>query len=171
MTEKELILKFIKRGLWIFSLGLVITVVTWFFISEGFIIFGVLHCIGISIILAYPFLKLNTSNIILGGILVFFGVILRNLTFNFHWLLWLGFKFPNFVTLDYFPLLPWFGIVLIGIFIGKNLYPNYKRVFELKDFSCYKQVKFLCYLGRHSLVIYFLHQIVLLTIFYVYLQL
>jgi uncharacterized membrane protein len=170
LTGKKLITKFIKRGLWIFSLGIVITIITWFFVGKGFVVFGVLHCIGISIILAYPFLKLRFSNLIIGIILVVFGITLKILTFNFYWFIWLGFKTPSFYTIDYFPLLPWFGVVLIGIFIGKSFYPEYKRVFELKDLSGLKPVSFLCHLGKHSLVIYFLHQVVILSIIYLYLQ-
>ncbi|HAJ33217.1 MAG TPA: hypothetical protein DCK79_07565 [Candidatus Atribacteria bacterium] len=28
-------------------------------------------------------------------------------------------------TVDYFPLLPWVGVVLMGIFFGNLLYPDY----------------------------------------------
>ena len=50
-----LYLKYLKRGLKIVSWGFVITLTTWIFLREGFVVFGILHLIGISIILAYPF--------------------------------------------------------------------------------------------------------------------
>ena len=171
LTEKELIIKYLKRGLWIFSLGLIITAFTLFFVGEGFIVFGVLHCIGLSIIFAYPFLKFKELNLILGSVLITTGLILKGLAFDFYWLIWLGLKTPGFYTLDYFPILPWFGVVLIGIFIGKNLYPDYKRIIKIKEFEKLTTIKLLCYLGRKSLVIYFLHQIVLFSIFYLLQQL
>ncbi|MGB7969345.1 MAG: heparan-alpha-glucosaminide N-acetyltransferase, partial [Methanobacterium sp.] len=64
--EGILFKKYFKRGLKIFSLGLLITAATWIFIPQEFIIFGVLHFIGISIILAYPFLKRKFLNLFLG---------------------------------------------------------------------------------------------------------
>jgi uncharacterized membrane protein len=132
------------------------------------VIFGVLHCIGLSIILSYPFLKFRYFNLVLGSILVIFGFILKNLAFDFYWLVWLGFKPDLFYTIDYFPILPWFGVILIGIFLGNLLYSNYKRIINIKDLSRNKIIGFFSFLGQHSLVIYFLHQPILLTILYIF---
>ncbi|GAI82329.1 unnamed protein product, partial [marine sediment metagenome] len=107
MNEKRLFLKYLIRGLKIFSWGLIITLVTRVFLREGYVVFGVLHLIGISIILAYPFLKLRLWNLIIGILLIFLGLYLKDLTFNFYWLVWLGLKPVHFYSVDYFPLLPW----------------------------------------------------------------
>lgn len=166
LIKRETQLKYIGRGLKIFLLGLLITLISWFYFGEGFIIFGALHCIGLSIILAVPFLRFRYLNFIFGLSLIFVGILLKNLTFDFNWLLWLGFIPSDFYTVDYFPLIPWFGVVLIGIFLGNSLYPKYKRIFKLMDLSRLKVVKSLGFLGRHSLIIYFIHQPILLTIIY-----
>ena len=171
LTKKDLRLKFFKRGLKIFCMGLIITIITWYFIGGRFVAFGVLHCIGISIILAYPFLRFRFFNFLVGGFLIILGLILRNLTLNFYWLFWLGLKYPDLHSIDFFPILPWFGVVLIGIFVGNSLYPKYRRAFSLKDLSGSIFVRFFCFLGRHSLLIYFLHHIVLLSIVYIILAL
>jgi len=168
LTKKQLQLKYIKRGLKIFGLGLIITLVTMIYLREGFIVFGVIHCIGISIILAYPFLKFRYQNLVLGIILVILGLILKNYTFDFYWFFWLGFIPSNFYTVDYFPLLPWFGVVLIGIFLGNSLYPNYKRRFHLKDLSGFIFIRFICFLGRNSLIIYFIHQPILIGLIHLF---
>ncbi len=159
-----LFLKYFQRGLKIFSWGLMITLVTWFFLREGYIVFGILHLIGISIILAYPFLKIHFWNLPLGLLCILMGIYSKNVVVDFTWLLWLGFRPPHFYTLDYFPLLPWFGVVLIGIFCGNLLYPGYNRQFHLKDFSSFPPVKFLCFLGQYSLLIYLLHQPLIIII-------
>ena len=166
LAKKELRLKYLQRGLKIFGLGLLITFATWIWPGEGFIVFGALHCIGLSIILAYPFLQFRFQNLLLGIILISMGMILKNFTFNFYWLLWIGFTPASFYTVDYFPLLPWLGVVLIGIFVGNSIYPNYKRKFVLKDFSKYKFIHLFCFLGRHSLLIYLLHQPIIITLIY-----
>ena len=164
LTKKELQLKYLKRGLKIFGLGLLITLVSWGYLGEGFVVFGVLHCIGISIILAYIFLRFRYQNLLFGIVFILAGIILKTLTFDFNWLIWLGFKPSQFYTVDYFPLLPWFGFVLIGIFLGNSMYPNSKRIFKLKDLSKLKVIIFFCFLGRHSLIIYFVHQPIMLAV-------
>jgi uncharacterized membrane protein len=168
LAKKELQSKYIFRGLKIFALGLVITLVSWLYLTEGFVIFGVLHCIGLSIILAYPFLRFRYLNLALGSVLIFVGIVLKNFTFDFNWLIWLGFSPSQFYTIDYFPLLPWFGVVLIGIFLGNVLYPNFKRMFKLRELGQQKAVSMFCFLGRYSLIIYFIHQPILLALIYVY---
>lgn len=169
LTKIELQLKYLKRGLKIFGLGLLITIITWIYLDEGFVVFGVLHCIGISIILAYPFLHFRYYNLLLGIVIILAGVILKNLTFDFYWLVWLGFTPTRFYTVDHFPLLPWFGVVLIGIFIGNTLYPKHERTFKSRDLSELKIIRYFCFLGQHSLIIYFINQPILLFIIYLFL--
>ena len=166
LTKKQLQLKFLKRGLRVFCLGLIITLVTWVYLKEGFIIFGILHCIGISIILTYPLIKYRSGNLVIGVILILLGVLLRTMRFDFSYLLWLGFIPSRFYTLDYFPLLPWFGVVLIGVFMGNTLYKDNERKFKLKDVSKNIVISFMCFLGRHSLIIYLLHQLIIVGIIY-----
>ncbi|MCX6667386.1 MAG: heparan-alpha-glucosaminide N-acetyltransferase [Euryarchaeota archaeon] len=169
LTKKNLQLKYLTRGFGIFGLGLLVTLATWIYLGgKGFVVFGVLHCIGLSIIFAYPFLRFRYQNLVLGIALISAGIILKNLTFDFNWLLWLGFTPSNFYTVDYFPLLPWFGVVLIGIFIGNSLYQNNVRKFKLKDRSQFIVVRFTCFLGRHSLIIYLVHQPILIGLLYLF---
>ncbi len=164
----ELNKKYIFRGLRIFSYGILVTLGTWVFLKEGYIIFGILHFIGLSIILAYPLLRYGFGNLLIGLALIVLGAYLSNLTFPFYWLLWMGFTPENFYTIDYFPLLPWFGVVLIGVFFGNYFYPDGKRNFKLKDFSNYSIIKFLTFLGQRSLLIYLMHQPLLLAFLYLF---
>lgn len=161
--SEKIFARFFKRGAMIFSLGLAITLATYLLIGRGFILFGVLHFIGVSTVLAYPFLKLRTFNLFAGSILILVGLYLQGLTFNFPWLLWLGFVPYDFYTLDYFPILPWFGLVLIGMYLGNRFYRDGKRSFKLHDLSGFLIVNQLSALGRNSLVIYLIHQPVLVA--------
>lgn len=157
--------KFLKRGIFIFSLGLLITFFTWIYLPRGFIVFGILHCIGISIILAYPFVRYTIQPFFLGIIFIAIGIFIKTLTFDFSWLVWLGFTPSNFYTVDYFPIFPWFGVVLIGISLGNIFYKNGVRKFTLSDKTHLIIVKFITFLGKHSLIIYLLHQVILFGIF------
>lgn len=164
--KENLAFKYLKRGLKIFFLGILITLVTWIFIPTDFIIFGILHFIGIAIILQYPFLKYKYLNLGLGLIFIALGTYLAGFTFDFKWLVWLGFRPQNLFTVDYFPVLPWLGLVSLGIFGGTILYQNYRRRFKILDLSGTVPILTLTFLGRHSLIIYFIHQPILIALFF-----
>jgi len=167
LSRRQLQLKFLERGVNVFGFGLIVTLITWVYPHNGFILFGVLHCIGLSILLAYPLIRFRKLSFILGVFCIILGIYLRTtVVVDFPWLLWLGFTPAQFYSLDYFPLLPWFGVVLLGIFLGNSMYQNDKRVFPLHDYSSFVVMRGVCYLGRHSLIIYLLHQLVIIGILY-----
>ena len=152
--------KYLWRGVKIFSYGMAITFVTWIFVPEGTVLFGVLHLIGASIILAYPFLNLKLPNAALGALCIALGLYLRDLGPAEPWLLWLGTR-PHLFMLDYWPIFPWFGVVLLGVFAGNVLYPWTKRIASTAPGP--PLVRPLAFLGRHSLPIYLIHQPVLIA--------
>jgi uncharacterized membrane protein len=62
-------------------------------------------------------------------------------------------------------MLPWFGIFLLGMFFGKLLYPEGARRFKLKELDN-PATKSLGFLGKHSLLIYLIHQPIALAILF-----
>lgn len=144
---------FFHRGLTIFAWGMIITLVTLIVVPQGTIYFGILHLIGLSVILAYPFLRFTWTNLIIGFAIAACGIFTNHIILPFS-------------TYDYFPPIPWFGVVLVGIFLGNKLYPNHTRSFELIDLSDRAPVKCLEFLGRNSLLIYLVHQPVLTGLLY-----
>ncbi len=154
------------RGAEIFGFGLIATFVTWVFLKEGFVVFGILHFIGISIIASYFFVRFKKLNFLMGIALVTMGIYLQGLVFNFPWLLWLGLRMEGFYSVDYFPMLPWYGLFLFGLSFGNKFYPNGRRGFHIPNFKN-KFIKGFCFLGRHSLLIYLLHQIFIVGILYI----
>ena len=162
--------QFFIRGIKLIGLGLIITIISWLIIPDRFVIFGVLHCIGVSIILAIPFINKKMITIFLGGIIIIIGIYLKFITIDVNWFIPLGFVPPKFFSIDFFPLFPWFGIVLIGISLGHYLYPNGNRRIRLPINDQKKYIKNICFLGRHSLYIYFLHQPILFAVIFFILQ-
>jgi uncharacterized membrane protein len=157
----KLFRKYLGRGVRIFSYGLLITLVTWIFVPRAAIVFGVLHLIGVSIILAYPFLEVRLPNVVLGIGCIILGLYLRNFSVDHSWLVWLGTK-PNFSMLDYWPVFPWFGVVLLGVFTGNTVYGGQRKRagHAVPPLSAIRPLTFL---GRHSLPIYLVHQPILLA--------
>lgn len=75
------------------------------------------------------------------------------------WLSWLGFPGPGFVSGDYYPVLPYLLMYLAGASAGPSL----------KDSFCSGRVRDLGlrpleWLGRHALLVYAVHQPVLLVV-------
>ncbi len=158
--------RLLKRSIWIFSLGLGITLVTYFSIGKGFIVFGVLHLIGISLLLAYPFLRLHWQNFIFGSFFIAVGLYLQTVNVEFPWLIWLGLAPQDFYSLDYVPIFPWFGVVLMGMGLGDLLYPRLPSQGHSAGSRRFPFVRSLAFLGRNSLAIYLVHQPVLIALLY-----
>ena len=144
---------FLRRGLEIFAWGMGITLITWLADPEEYVRFGILHFFGIAFILAPFFTRFRYINLILGSAVMALGIYMlgHRVSVDFPWLLWL---MPHsFATFDYWPLVPWFGLFLLGMFFGKIFYPQGNRRFNIPEFSN-RVVSALTLLGRHTLVIY-----------------
>jgi len=160
---RKMYFRTIQRGLWILNLGMLFTVLTAVFLPDKPILFGVLHCIGCCIILSTLLLRFKSTNVILATLIIVSGLALG---------LFYTTESPNMVelaagihesdvaahTIDYFPILPWFGVCLLGITLGNILYKDNKRRFPLPDLSKFKPSKPFSWLGQHSLAIYLVHQ-------------
>ena len=132
------------------------------FMPGKVVFFGVLHCIGLSIALSAVFLKyrkyLPTFTML--SLMAGWGVLQYNMQNPTLFHLIIGLRPANVwsFTLDYFPLLPWFGFVLLGILIGDVLYEGTSRRFRMPDLSKYKPIRIFEWCGQHSLLLYLLHQ-------------
>jgi len=158
----QLALKFVYRGAGIFLLGLLVTLCTWLFLKEGFIVFGILHLIGVSIIISPLFFRFKKGNIVLGFLCVGIGFLFTP-SIGPIWLLPLGIHPATFWSVDYEPIFPWFGIVLIGMGLGEYLYPEGVRKFNLPQIPEII-VRPLAFMGRHSLIIYLVHQPIIILV-------
>lgn len=156
-SPKKTALKFLRRGATLITIALVITLITWFIFKENLVLFGILHFIGLSIILAYPLLRFKYSLLLAGCFILAGGLLLGTVTFGFSGLLWLGFRPAGYYPVDYLPLLPWFAFTCWGIFLGNWLYPCGRRRLNLPELACHPLIRILGFPGRHSLKIYLAH--------------
>lgn len=155
--------KYLRRGLIVFGYGMLLTVGTWI-AGVGVIWFGILHLIGVSIILAYPLLRYRWASLALGILVIVVGEYMRSqgVSSETPWLLPFGVIPENLFMPDYRPLLPWFGVVLLGVAFGNAVYGREKRPVEVR--STPAAARPLGFLGRHSLLIYLIHQPIMVAI-------
>lgn len=73
---------------------------------------------------------------------------------------YIGFPAPEFVSTDYFPLLPWLFLFLTGYYLF-HAARRYGKLHLLKG----REVPIVNEIGRHSLLLYLLHQPLLYVFF------
>ena len=171
----KIYLRTLQRGLWVLNLGILLTLLTTVVLPDKPIMFGVLHCIGCCIILSMPLLRFKTANVLIAAVIITAGLFIGmfstvenpnilQLAAGFHQ------SDVGAHTIDYFPILPWLGVCLLGIALGNILYHENRRRFPIPDLSKYKPTKIFTWLGQHSLTIYMIHQPIIAGILFLYIK-
>jgi uncharacterized membrane protein len=132
-SQTGLFHKYLGRGSRIFGLGLLISLATYLGLDQGFVVFGILHLIGFTIIAAYPLIpyRRRRVSLVVGGVFIGLGIHLNRQVSPNPWLIWLGIKQAGRLMVDYYPVVPWFGLALLGIYAGHALYPGGTAPFQL----------------------------------------
>jgi uncharacterized membrane protein len=123
------------------------------FFPEALITFGVLHCIAVASVLALPFLRLPTAAVAAVGAGVLALGAIHDPAFDSPWLSWLGFATRPAPARDYVPLVPWFGVVLLGLALGRRIEAR-----RLTAAPAGGVARALGAAGRNSLALYLAHQ-------------
>lgn len=166
-----------RRGAVVFGAGALVTAVTLLFLPEDVVWFGVLTLLGSSMLLTAaldPLLRRVPPAVgVAVSALLFWGTYP---TMNGFWNLpggrlalpqalyaswptaYLGFMPKSFFSTDYFPLLPWLFLFWAGYFLHHLV--GRGRLAPLRRSVCPP----LGWMGRHSLVLYLLHQPVILGV-------
>lgn len=157
----------IRRALKLLAVALAVTAATAIFQPSLAVHFGILHCLGVSILIYGLLLERTKPPTLLAAAAAVLGVsialhlFLRQTPIRFDWLLPLGVHSHSYASFDYFPLFPWLAVFLAGAALGKSAYAARKSLLKRPP-----PVSFLNIAGRHSLAIYILHQPVLMGMFY-----
>ncbi len=150
---------FWRRWSLIVGSALLISLISWLMFGERFIYFGVLHFIALAQCLGRQGLRLGwLARPVPLCLLACACLLVGSLGFeamNPRALNWLGLAANKPLTEDYVPLLPWFGVVLLGMAVG------HWRNGRWPDGSL-ALLRPLVWLGRNSLAVYLLHQPVLM---------
>jgi uncharacterized membrane protein len=134
-------------------------------VPGGFIFFGILHQITLASVLGLLFLRWPWPLTLVAAVLVIAAPwYLRSAFFDAPVWWWVGLSSHDPPSNDYVPLFPWFGAMLAGIALARLAHRIgliEKARVELGGWSSPFQ-----FIGRHSLVFYLLHQLVLIGIVY-----
>ncbi|AHF05704.1 heparan-alpha-glucosaminide N-acetyltransferase [Desulfitobacterium metallireducens] len=150
-----------RNAVKILSWALIITLLTYIAMPESYIRFGILHFLGVMALL-YPFLQ-KRSTAFLSFYSLFaliLGFVLSNTYISGPWLLPLGVYYPGFSTIDIYPFFPYSGVSALGI-----LFYRFKYVSSDLQAS-YSLPSIIEKMSKHSLLIYLIHQPILLSILF-----
>lgn len=132
-----------------------------------FIYFGILHAIATAALIALPLIRWPRAAALAGVAIVIAGLTYSHAAFDSRWTSWIGFNTERPRTQDFVPLFPWLGVVLTGIGAGHLLARH--------DFGplapLARAPRWLVMLGRHALLVYMVHQPVLLALIWLVLLL
>ena len=167
-TSSTLTRSNLRRGLKLLVVSLIVTAVTYIYDPPSAIWFGILQLLAVSILVfGAVFEKAKPKTCAAWGV-IFLGLgiavtlLNRSMTIRFDWLLPLGIHTPGYYSFDYFPFIPWFGVFLLGATLGRTAYTSRKSLLPWNLPQSFVNVA-----GRHSLLIYILHQPVILAVLYV----
>lgn len=148
---------YLKRLLLLLVYFSLITLFSHIIRPNYYVFFGILHLIFVSSILGLLFVRFYWTNLVVGLVIICCGIFIRLNSLNYPALQWIGMNTAKPITDDYAPLLPWFGLVLIGVFIGKTLFEKY----QLKSLHNWQAknwfTRLTCWAGRYSIHLYFVH--------------
>lgn len=168
----------VRNGIIVSLCGFAVTVVTTLALPSQAVWFGILNLLGISMLIcsalrevisAVPsvvgavisFLLYALTYGVPSGYIGFLGIRFFELPqalYEYKYLSFLGFRSADFVSSDFFPIIPWLFLYVFGLFLWRIIKERkWDNYFHLK-------IPVLNIIGRHSLVIYLLHQPVIMLI-------
>jgi uncharacterized membrane protein len=168
-TSSTLTRSNVRRGRRLLLISLAVTAVTYVFDPTSAVWFGILQCLAVSMLIyGIAFEKRGAVACTAWGAIIFglvfaLPAVKRALAIRFDWLLPFGLHSPTFSSFDYFPLIPWFGIFLIGAALGKTVYASRRSLLPWR-----LRRTFVNAAGRYSLWIYLAHQPLIMGILYLF---
>jgi len=164
----------LSRGLKLLGVALLITLVTLILdniIGGTLIVFGIIHLYAVSILIIYLLRKFIKSEIIL--LIISLIIIFAGFPLKFYDVDYLGsFSFKNLPEIiiglkgfgaDYFSIIPYTGVILLGTVLGNNLYLNRVSLIPKVKISDKNIINIA---GRKSLLIFVTHQVILIALVY-----
>jgi uncharacterized membrane protein len=151
--------RFWRRWAQIAGCALLVSVGSALMFPASWISFGVLHGIAVMLVLARLAAPLGGGLWLLAAACLAAPWLIQHPFFDSRWTNWAGLVTRKPVTEDYAPVLPWLGVVLLGLAAGRWVLRERPEWFAGRLAAPLRPI---AALGRWSLSFYMLHQPVLI---------
>ena len=160
LAENKNITRRLIRLVRIAACAVLVSIGSYFMFPDSWIFFGVLHFVLVGSLICWLVMPYQKLLLIFAMSILTIGIFYESPVFNRPFLQWLGMMTYKPITEDYVPLLPWLGVMMIGARMGQWALTKSKLwLFDYKPSSILFPVQ---WLGQHSLIVYMLHQPILL---------
>ncbi len=147
------------RALKLFGIAMLLTLISHIFIPADYIRFGALHFISVSILIGALLVRMPLISLVTAVGLYVFSVFTAPYV-ETSLLIPFGFYPTSFATVDYFPIIPWLGVPLVGITLAHVL--DKAKLFKTGETNLLGKV------GQKALVIYLIHQPIILAFIHLF---
>jgi uncharacterized membrane protein len=144
-----------------------VSAATYMMDPRSYVFFGILHHVALASVLLAGLIHLPTAALAgLGALCLAAPLLSGGGVFHADWLVWLGLSASKVVSVDYLPMIPWFGVALLGVVLGRWLVTAGRAKPLLAWQPAGAVARLVRWAGRHSLMLYLIHQPILLGILY-----
>lgn len=165
--NKKIIKKYIKVSAFLWIIAIFISIITYFILDwQQYIKFWIIHFFSLSFLLLLIFRLFKFYNLFLWTIILIYGLYFIPII-NSEYFYYLWFTYPWFKSADYYPIIPYFWIMLywyiFALFLDKigKIY-----IFKIKGKNNFIWT-LLSYMWKKSLLIYIIHQPIIILILYI----
>ena len=168
--------KFTFRLFFLIVAALIVSLGTYVADSQTFVFFGILHLLSVCTLLGLLIYKLPMIVIlIIGFLILFLEPYLISEFYKPKYLAWTGLYTGPTGSVDFYGFFPWSSSYIFGLGISKIIFKRKEhflfntstlKIFSTKGFFS----KSFFWLGRNSLIVYLIHQPILIGIIYIYLN-
>ena len=136
---------------------------------RSYVFFGILHHVALASVLLAGLIHLpNAALAGLGALCLAAPVLSGGAVFHADWLVWLGLSAANVLSVDYLPMIPWFGVPMLGVVVGRWLVAAGPATALLDWQPIGTIARLVRWAGRHSLMLYLIHQPILFGSLYAF---
>ena len=169
--------KFFKRFLILISAALLVSLGTYQADPNTFVFFGILHLLSACTLLGLLIYKMPSILIILIGLsIIVFEPYLISDFYEPKYLAWTGLFSGSTGSVDFYGFIPWSSAYIFGLGFSKIIFKIKGEGIWITNFLFLNTTKNLMFIktffwmGRNSLLIYLIHQPILMGIIYTYMK-